>query len=367
MAPRHGQTVLVLQGGGALGAYHGGVYEAMHEAGLEPDWVIGTSIGAINGAIIAGNTVETRLERLHEFWRGIEQALPPVWQPLNGAVAHWATIVGGVNGLFRPRAPFLMNTAVGIERASYYDNSPLRETLGALVHPEVLAQRKPRLTVGAVKVARGEMRYFDSRHMELTLDHVMASGALPPAFGAVRIHGEAYWDGGVYSNTPLEVIFEDDPRRDSLVFAANVWQPVGPEPASLWEVLGRQKDIQYASRADSNIAQQKKIHHMRRVIRELVKSLPPEKQAEPDCRELAAWGCHTTMHVVRLLAPALASEDYWKDIDFSAEGIRARWQAGLDDARRMIERAPWQAPVDPMEGVVLHELSARTEARGQST
>jgi NTE family protein len=282
------QIVLVLQGGGALGAYHGGVYEAMHEAGLEPEWVIGTSIGAINGAIIAGNPVETRLERLHDFWRGVEQALPPLasplWQPLNGAVAHWATIMGGVNGLFRPRAPFLMNAPVGIERASYYDNAPLRETLAKLVHPEALAQRKPRLTVGAVKVARGAMRYFDSRHMEITLDHVMASGALPPAFGAVRIHGEAYWDGGVYSNTPLEVIFDDDPRRDSLVFAANVWQPVGPEPESLWEVLGRQKDIQYASRADSNIAQQKKIHHMRRVIRELVKSLPPEKQAEPECR-----------------------------------------------------------------------------------
>jgi len=356
------QIVLVLQGGGALGAYHGGVYEAMHETGLEPDWVIGTSIGAINGALIAGNRVETRLERLHEFWHRIEQGSPLMFQQMNGAFAHWQTIVAGVGGFFRPRLPFGINAPVGVERASYYDDAPLRETLAGLVDLEVLAQRKPRLTIGAVKVARGEMRYFDSRHMALTLDHVMASGALPPAFGAVRIHGEAYWDGGVYSNTPLEVIFEDDPRRDSLVFAANVWQPVGPEPESLWQVLGRQKDLQYASRADNNIAQQKKIHHMRRVIRELVKSLPPEKQAEPECRELAAWGCHTTMHVVRLLAPALASEDYWKDIDFSAAGIHARWQAGLDDARRMIERAPWQAPVDPMEGVVVHELSARTGA-----
>ena len=357
---QHGQVVLVLQGGGALGAYHGGVYQAMHEAGLEPDWVIGTSIGAINGAIIAGNPAERRLERLREFWSRVEQSTPPVLPQLNGAFSHWATLAAGVSGFFRPRAPFWVNAPVGVERASYYSAAPLRETLAELVDLNALAQKKPRLTIGAVNVPRGEMRYFDNRHMALTLEHVMASGALPPAFGAVRIHGEAYWDGGVYSNTPLEVVFDDDPRRDSLIFAANVWQPTGEEPQSLWQVLGRQKDIQYASRADSQIAQQKKIHHMRRVIRELVKSLPPEKQATPESRELAAWGCHTTMHVVRLLAPALASEDYWKDIDFSAAAIRGRWQAGLDDARRMIERAPWQAPADPMQGVVVHELSART-------
>jgi NTE family protein len=355
VAHKAGQTVLVLQGGGALGAYHGGVYEAMHEAGLEPEWVIGTSIGAINGAIIAGNRHEERLARLREFWRRVESH-----SLVDGAFSHLATLAAGVPGFFRPRLPTWVGMPVGVDLASYYSTGPLRETLAELVDLEVLAQRKPRLTIGAVSVAKGRMRYFDSRHMALAIEHVMASGALPPSFPAVRIGGEAYWDGGVYSNTPLEVIFDDDPRRDSLIFAANVWQPVGHEPQSIWQVMGRQKDIQYASRADSHIAQQKKIHHMRRVIRELVKSLPPEKQETRECRELAAWGCHTTMHVVRLLAPALASEDYWKDIDFSAAGIGARWQAGLDDARRMIQSAPWQAPVDPMEGVVVHELSART-------
>jgi NTE family protein len=188
----------------------------------------------------------------------------------------------------------------------------------------------------------------------------MASGALPPAFPAVRIGEEAYWDGGVYSNTPIEVVFDDDPRRESLIFAANVWQPTGHEPQSIWQVLGRQKDIQYASRADSHIAKEKQIHHLRRVIRELQSHLAPERKESDECRRLGAWGCHTTMHVVRLLAPALASEDYWKDIDFSSAGIRARWHAGLRDARRMIERAPWRDPVDPLQGVVVHELSART-------
>jgi NTE family protein len=187
---------------------------------------------------------------------------------------------------------------------------------------------------------------------------VMASGALPPGFPAIRVDGEAYWDGGLYSNTPLEVVLDDNPRRDSLIFAVNVWQPTGHEPESLWEVMARQKDIQYASRADSHIARQKQIHRLRHVIRELAKNLPAEKQDE--CRELAAWGCRTTMHVVRLLAPALEGEDFTKDLDFSAAGIRFRCEAGLADTRRMLERAPWQAPVDPMEGVIVHELSLRT-------
>ncbi len=193
---RHGQVVLVLQGGGALGAYHGGVYQAMHEAGLEPGWVIGTSIGAINGAIIAGNQIDKRFERLREFWSRVEQSTPPVLSPLNGAFSHWATLATGVPGFFRPRPPFWVNAPVGVERASYYSAAPLRETLAELVELEALAHKKPRLTIGAVNVPRGEMHYFDSRHMALTLEHVMASAALPPAFGAVRIHGEAYWDGG---------------------------------------------------------------------------------------------------------------------------------------------------------------------------
>ena len=361
----HGQVVLVLQGGGALGAYHGGVYEAMHEAGLEPDWVIGTSIGAINGALIAANAREARLARLREFWKRAEQDTPldgqPLWPPIGNALSHLFTISRGVPGFFVPRLPNPGGLAapVGVDLASYYSTAPLRETLAELTDFDAVGE-PVRLTMGAVKVDQGEMRYFDSRHMRVSLDHVMASGALPPAFPAVRIRGEAYWDGGVYSNTPIEVVFDDDPRRDALIFAANVWQPTGHEPQSIWQVLGRQKDIQYASRADSQIAKEKRIHHMRHVIRELVSRLPQELRETPECRELAGWGCHTVMHVVRLLAPALASEDYWKDIDFSSAGIRARWQAGLRDARRMIERAPWLDPVDPMAGVVVHELSSRT-------
>jgi NTE family protein len=154
-------------------------------------------------------------------------------------------------------------------------------------------------------------------------------------------------------------VLDDNPRRDSVIFGVNVWQPTGHEPESLWQVMGREKDIRYASRDDSNIARQKQIHRLRHVIRELSKNLPAQTQATPECRSLASWGCGTTMHVVRLLAPALDGEDYLKDLDFSAAGIQFRCEAGFTDARRMIERAPWELPVDPMEGVIVHELSAR--------
>jgi NTE family protein len=356
LGPRaKGQIVLVLQGGGALGAYQAGVYEALCGAGIEPDWVIGTSIGAINAALIAGNAPENRLPRLREFWKRVEQDSP---------FGNFTTFMRGVPAFFVPR-PLPWGGAqarVGLDVASYYSTAPLRQTLSELVD---LKEPAMRLTVGAVNVRTSRMRYFDSRDERLGLEHVMASGALPPAFPAIRIDGEPYWDGGVYSNTPIEAVLDDKPRRDSVIFGVNVWQPTGPEPESIWEVMGRQKDIQYASRADSHIARQKQIHRLRHVIRELTKNIPPEKQEQ--CRELASWGCGTTMHVVRLLAPTLDSEDYLKDIDFSPAGIRARWQAGLRDTQRMIESAPWEAEVDPMEGVVVHELSARTHKQVEET
>jgi NTE family protein len=351
-----GQVVLVLQGGGALGAYQVGVFEALHEAGIEPDWVIGTSIGAINAAIIAGNRSEDRLARLRELWARFQQ------EPQLQALQYFSTFVRGIPGFFSPRLPVWggWQAPVGLDAASYYSTAPLRETLTSLVDFEVLNDAHPRLTVGAVNVKSGELRYFDSRDGALGLEEVMASGALPPGFPAIRVDGEAFWDGGLYSNTPLEAVLDDNPRRDSVIFSVNVWQPTGHEPESIWQVMAREKDIRYATRDDSHIARQKQIHRLRHVIRELEKEIPSEKRNSAKCRELASWGCGTTMHVVRLLAPALDGEDYMKDIDFSAAGIRFRCEAGLADARRMIERAPWHAPVDTMEGVVVHELSART-------
>jgi NTE family protein len=355
-----GQVVLVLQGGGALGAYQVGVYEALHEAGIEPDWVIGTSIGAINAALIAGNPRERRLERLHAFWQHVEQqnklAGPLDWLGMGNLLANMTTVMRGIPAFFEPNLGALRGTqaALGVDNAAWYSTEPLRHTLRELVDFEQLQRGGMRLTVGAVNVCSGHMRYFDTRDEAVGLEHVMASGALPPAFPAVRIDGEAYWDGGLYSNTPIEAVLDDKTRRDSLIFAVNVWHQTAPQPESIWQVMGRQKDIQYASRADSHIARQKQIHRLRHVIRELHHLLPPGRQQE--AKELAAWGCGTTMHVAHLLAPRIEGEDHTKDIDFTAAGVHARRTAGLVDARRMIERAPWRAPVDPIEGVIEYSL-----------
>ena len=367
LPPDTRQIVLVLQGGGALGAYQVGVYQALHEAGIEPGWVIGTSIGAINAALIAGNDPPHRMARLQEFWSRVQHG---GWQHaaasvpiVGGMLANWLTMAGGIAGFFTPNPLAFSGPRVplGTDAAGYYSTAPLRETLEALVDFRRINTQATRLTVGAANVRTSEMRYFDSRDMKLDARHVMASGALPPAFPAVRIDGELYWDGGILSNTPVEAVFDDYPRRNSLVFAIHIWNPSGAEPATIWEVMNRQKDVQYSSRAVTHIARQKQLHRLRHVVSELVKRMPEELRQTPDVRDLAEYGCLTRMHVVRLLAPTLDGEDHTKDIDFSAAGIQARWAAGYADTRGLLAKAPWQGEFDPIEGFILHEARAGTQ------
>ncbi len=359
-----GQIVLVFQGGGALGAYQAGVYQAMHEAGIEPDWIVGTSIGAINAALIAGNEPQHRLGRLKEFWdRMAHKAFwhnEWTWPPMAQALSYFNTIATGIPAFFTPNPLAFLGTHVhlGADAAGFYSTAPLEKTLNELVDFSLINRCKPRLTVGAAHVRTSQMKYFDGRDMPIGVKHIMASGALPPAFPAVRIDGELYWDGGILSNTPTEVVFEDVPRRNSLVFAVHMWNPLGGEPESIWEVVHRQKDIQYSSRVANHIARQQHTHRLRHVVSELVKQIPEPARSSAFVRDLAEYGCRTRMHVVRLLAPPIDNEDHTKDVDFSPEGIRARWNAGLADARRSIAQAPWQGEFDPLEGVVLHEPAA---------
>ncbi len=362
-APAFGQTVLVLQGGGALGAYQLGVYQAMHEAGIEPDWVVGTSIGAINGAIIAGNHASQRMQRLHQFWDRMElnrnNPFGALLGPLGHAVTNMNVLLHGIPGFFAPNPQALLgqNARLGIEHASYYTTDLLRETLDDLIDLDYLQSKQTRLTVGAVQASSGRMRYFDSKRERLSVDHVLASGALPPAFPAVRIDGEPYWDGGIYSNTPVEVVLDENPRRDSTIFTVQLWNPDGPEPESLWQINERQKDIQFSSRAHSHIASHQKIHKLRHIIRELEQHLPEKTRHSAAVKELTCWGCGTTMHVINMVAPRVAGEDQTKDIDFSAQGIHTRWQAGYEDTQRAIGAAPWRHPVDPKDGFVIHDFA----------
>jgi NTE family protein len=368
-----GQVVLVLQGGGALGSYQGGIYEALHEAGIEPNWVIGTSIGALNAGIIAGNPPDKRLKHLREFWATMEYK--PWWEDspflapwfsnskhladLTSQTAHMMALFGGVAGYYTLNHALTFGGAkapLGVERAALYNTENLDKTMTALTDPACFNSGHPRLTVGTVNVKSGRMHYWDSARMPLGLNHVLASAALPPAFPAVRIDGDPYWDGGIYSNTPIEAVFDDNPRRDSVVFADQMWHISGPEPQSLEDVLSRQKDIQFASRDDSHIARQQALHRFRHMVRELVKLVPEEQRNRPEIKEFAAWGCGTFMHIVRLNAPHIEGEGNSRDIDFTTTGIRQRWKAGHDDAARAIEKRPWEDETDPAAGVAVHDF-----------
>jgi len=359
-----GQIVLVLQGGGALGAYQAGVYQALTEAGIEPDWAIGTSIGAITAGLIAGNSPEKRMERVAEFWNRVQREPLAHFTGAASIFTSWAanamTIACGVPGFFEPNPLAFLGTQVplGSEHAGYYSTKPLEHTLEELIDPARLNAGRPRLTVGAANVQTAQMRYFDTRDMPLTIRHIMASGALPPAFPAIRIGDELYWDGGVLSNTPVEAVFDDNPRRSGLIFAVHMWAPNGQEPDSIGKVLARQKDLQYSSRAATHIARQKQLHRLRHIIMELAARLPPDAANSPEVSELASYGCVTRMHVVRLLAPPLAGEDHSKDIDFSSSGIKYRWQAGYSDTSRVLMQAPWTHEFDPLEGLIIHQAES---------
>ena len=368
-----GQIVLVFQGGGALGAYQAGVYEALHEAGVEPDWVVGTSIGAINAALIAGSPRDHRVERLAAFWdrvsNGKFMGMPvPDWLGL--PARNMATIMTGLPAFFRPRPMAFVNPflPLGGDAAAYYSVEPLRELLGELIDFDQINRGAMRLSVGAAKVQNAEMVYFDSRNEALSIDHVLASGALPPAFPAVRIDGELYWDGGILSNTPVEVVFDDNPRRSATVFAVHLWNPHGPEPDSIWQVMNRQKDLQYSSRAAQNIKRQRQLHRLRHVVTEIAKLVPDDAAPAERLAELRGYGCDTRMNVIRLLAPSLENEDHSKDIDFSPNGIRLRREAGYRHTREALSLAPWRNEIDPLDGLALHEVCAgeviRTAAAG---
>jgi len=358
-----GQQVLVFQGGGALGAYQAGVYEALHKAGIEVDWAIGTSIGAINASIIAGNAPTDRMDRLRAFWKRVEfggwldDYLPDA---LSTALRYWSAVTTGIPGFFEPNlvSRFGLQSPLESVDAGYYSVGPLRDTLRELIDFDVVNSGATRLTVGASNISTSEMVYFDTREEALDMRHILASGALPPAFPPVRIGDDFFWDGGVLSNTPVETVFDDNPRRNSMIYSVHIWNPEGPPPRSMHDVMNRYKDVQYSSRSAAHIKRQRQLHRLRHVITEIADHLSEDARSDPRVQNLLGYGCWTRMHVVRLLAPRLGYEDHSKDVDFSPAGIKQRWEAGYAHTMRMLDAAPWRSETDPIEGFILHETMA---------
>lgn len=340
-SPANARRVLVLQGGGALGSYQAGAYDALCTHGFDPTWVAGISIGAINAAIIAGNPKERRVARLKEFWELVSS--PVLWRPLvrgeqsrtifnEASAAYIATF--GVPGFFTPRVPPAPLWPRGTPQAvSYYDTAPLRETLDRLVDFDLINSRQVRLSVGAVNVRSGNFAYFDSARQTIGPEHIMASGALPPGFPPVEIDGEHYWDGGLVSNTPLDYVLEQEKNEDLLVFQVDLFSARGPLPDSILEATEREKDIRYSSRTRLITDANKKLHNTRKALRELIARLPDELKNDPLVKTLREAAKENTVTVIHLIYKSKIFESGSKDYDFSRVGMIEHWRAGEEDVR----------------------------------
>ncbi|MGC8470524.1 MAG: DUF3734 domain-containing protein [Acetobacteraceae bacterium] len=363
---------LVLQGGGALGSYQAGVYEALAEAGCLPDWVAGISIGAINAAIIVGNEPAARIDRLTEFWETIT-APSTSWLRLPGALYDpWYRHAGAISALafgqpgFFERWDAVAWCFSGFP-PSYYDTSPLRSTLERLVDFDRINARHTRFSVGAVNVHTGNMVYFDNREITIGPEHVMASGALPPGFPPIEIGGELYWDGGMVSNTPLQYVLSYYPRRSRLTFQVDLFPARGPIPRTLEDVMERAMEIRYSSRTRMGTDQFRAMHDIRHNLNQLLESLPESLKAQPAARSLAEIACVTTMDIAQIIYRPDEPQGANKDYVFDRELMRRRWANGLADARKVLAAAPWRAPMPPEVGVrvfdVLREQRAAAPVR----
>jgi len=351
------KVALVLQGGGALGSYQAGVYEALSTSQYLPDWVAGISIGAINAAIIAGNAPAKRVERLKAFWEGITAPWLP-WPTLACAIAgenrrasSLNAIIFGQPGFFAPRPA--MHWLLGVTPISYYDTGALRETLERLVDFDRINAREIRFSIGAVNVRTGNFAYFDNAQMIIRPEHVMASGALPPGFPPVQIDGEYYWDGGLVSNTPLQYVLESIPRRSRLTFQVDLFYARGRQPTDLEEVREREMDIRYSSKTRAITDMLRAMHDVRHNINSLWDRLPEDLRKTPEAKFLYEFGCVTTMDVVELIYRPTDAQGHSKDYEFSRTTMRTRWAQGLADAQTTLLASPWLAPMPP-------EVGART-------
>src|SRR5215469_12832199 len=372
--PEFDCIVLLLQGGGALGAYQAGVYEALAEADLHPNWVAGISIGSINAAIIAGNPPNQRVEKLREFWAGItNQPVDFTGGELGSVMARGdiaraffnqmsavVALLTGARGFFRPRIPNPWFHPPGtIEATSYYDTMQLKATLERLVDFDRVnsSNANPRLSLGAVNVRSGNLIYFDSPRQVIHPEHVMASGALPPVFPAIEIEGEYYWDGGLVSNTPLQWVVETEPRRDTLAFQVDLWSARGEFPRDIFAVMTRDKEIRYSSRTRAGTDQFKHIQKLRHTLAGLLEKLPEELKNGPEARLLGTVAARKVYNIVHLIYRAKNYEGHSKDYEFSRLSMQEHWRAGYHDARRTLRHPEVLKRPDNHEGVFTFDLA----------
>jgi NTE family protein len=363
---------LLLQGGGALGAYQGGVYQALAEGHLDPDWIAGISIGAINAALIAGNSRDTRVDCLRRFWELVTGASPldgmMMFEPrssLQGEVARGllnrmsasATALVGVPGFFAPRFPTVwLQPAGSVAATSYYDTTQLKSTLERLIDFDRINSGEMRFSIGAVNVSTGNFVYFDNTTHIIAAEHVMASGALPPGFPAIEIEGEFYWDGGLVSNTPLQWVLERDARQDTLAFQVDLWSARGDSPRNIAEVMTRQKEIHYSSRARNSSDAFRRDQKLRNALSSLIEKLPEDLQNAPELEVLRPAAHPAVYNIVQLIYRAKGYEGDSKDYEFSRQSMEEHWGAGYYDTVRTLRHSEVLQRPQNLEGVLTFDL-----------
>jgi NTE family protein len=358
------RIALVLQGGGALGAYQAGVYQALHEADIRPDWVSGVSIGAINSALIAGNPPERRLERMREFWRRITDRRIWAFTPdgddfrrLRNFHSAMVTMLLGQPGFFRPNQMNAWASPRGAGTATcFYDTSPLRQTLLELVDFDLINSGQTRFAVGAVNVISGNFLWFDNAETTIVPEHVMASGALPPALPAVRVGTDYFWDGGIVSNTPLQHILDADDHINTLIFQVDLFSSRGVMPRDMEDVMGRHKDIQYSSRTRYNTDLYRRLHTWKLACRNALEKVPDD-QLDADQRRLKAQ-LHDLPEILilQLIYQQKAYEGHSKDHEFSATSMHEHWESGHEDTARTLRRRSWLQMPDENHGIIAHDV-----------
>jgi NTE family protein len=368
-AKANGQVVLVLQGGGALGAYQAGVYQALHEADIEPDWVSGVSIGAINSAIIAGNSRRRRLDRLRTFWDRITER--KIWsftpdgdafRKARNVASSWMTMMQGQPGFFTPRSPNPWLSIPGAQSAtSYYDTGPLRETLEDLVDFSMINEKAVRFSVVAVNVLSGNFVYFDNATEIIGPEHVMASGALPPALPMVKIGTDHFWDGGIVSNTPLQHLLDQEDRINTLIFQIDLFSARGVLPRDLQDVLARHKDIMYSSRTRYNTDVYRRIHTWKKRLHLALDKVPEDRLSDDERKFKEELANMPEITILQMIYQQKAYEGHAKDHEFSGTSMREHWQSGYEDTKRALRRKDWLTMPPHGAGIVVHDVHREDE------
>lgn len=356
------------QGGGALGAYQVGVLEALLEAGYKPNWFVGTSIGAINAAIAAGNAPKDIIDKLKTFWDTIATPISPFdflsaddehLKRLHHQFSARSSLLFGQPGFFTPRfPPPELNWHSDARTISFYDTSPLKSTLEKLVDFDRINHKKTRLSVGAVEVESGEMVYFDTKNTVIRPEHIMASGALPPSFPAVEIDGFLYWDGGISSNSPISYVLSDNTSKSVLCFMVHLFDSYGLQPKTLDDVLKRKKDIEFSSRFLKMIAVYQEIHALRYRVHQIGSHLPKAIKNKPELQDLLSCGCDKTIAMVRFLYESQTADLSSKDYEFSKSSITNHIISGYQDAYKSIQTSPWLHPIDKAQGIALYDMAS---------